>query len=237
MSQQLVLNIRLDDTATFNNFYEADNQLLAACLHKMAKGSGESFVYCWGSSGTGRSHLLQACCHAATQQGRKAAYVPLSHVQALSPEIFNGLEAFSLVCLDDIDGILGNLAWEVALFHFYNRVHDAKTSLLISADRPPQQLPCTLPDLASRLRSALVFQTATLSDEEKLAALQLRAKQRGFILKEKVGRFLLHHESRDFLHLFKLLEKLDQASFVQQRRLTIPFLKSVLYAPTDRLTD
>jgi len=227
-SIQLTLNVRLDETATFNNFYAGDNQSLLFALRKIVKGVGDSFVYCWGGSGVGRSHLLQACCHELTEQGQTAAYVPLSRFRELSPEILDGLEALFLVCLDDVESVLGDEKWELALFNFYNRALDHHTGLVISADNPPQQLPCVLPDLASRLASGVVFHLLPLSDEQKLAALQLRAQLRGFVLSDKVGKFLLHHQPRDFLSLFMLLERLDHASLVEHKKLTIPFLKSVL---------
>ena len=228
MSQQLVLNIYLDNAATFDNFYVGNNAILLKALHDMVRGEGEPFVYCWGEVGVGRSHLLQACCHVSSQINKASVYIPLSRFQELTPEVLIGLEAMSLVCLDNIDAVLGNSEWELALFHFYNRLRDANRKLLISANNPPQYLLCDLPDLASRLSSGLVFQVLSLDDEQKLAALQLRAKLRGFVLSEKVGKFLLHHKARDFSSLFSLLEKLDRVSLEQQKKLTIPFLKTVL---------
>ena len=227
-STQLTLNIRLDDSATFTNFYVGNNQGLLFALQKMLEGVGNSFIYCWGTAGVGRSHLLQACCHQLSEQGKTAAYVPLSRFRELSPEILERLEVMSLVCLDDINAVIGDKNWEAALFHFYNRAFEHPTRLFVSADSPPQQLPGGLPDLASRLASGLVSQLLPLSDEQKLAALQLRAQLRGFNLTDKVGNFLLHHQTRDFPSLFILLEKLDQASLSQQKKLTIPFLKTVL---------
>ena len=228
MSGQLIFNIRLDDTATFTNFYAGNNQALLFALQAMMSESGEAFIYCWGGAGVGRSHLLQASCHALSEQGKTAVYLPLSRFSEFSPEILQGLEALFLVCLDDVESVLGNEQWELALFNFYNRARDQNTRLLISANKPPQQLNCHLPDLASRLAAGVVFQVLALTDEQKLAALQLRAKLRGFILTDPVGKFLLHHQPRDFPSLFTLLEKLDQASLIEQKKLTIPFLKSVL---------
>ena len=227
-STQLTLNIRLDDSATFANFYVGNNQVLLFALQEMLKGVGSPFIYCWGPSGVGRSHLLQACCHKLSEQGQTAAYVPLSRFRELSPDILEGLERLSLVCLDDVNAVIGDEDWEVALFHFYNRAFEHHTRLCISAENPPQQLGAALPDLASRLASGLVFYLLSLSDEQKLLALQLRARLRGFVLTDKVGSFLLHHQARDFSMLFNILEKLDQASLSQQKKLTIPFLKMVL---------
>jgi len=64
---------------------------------------------------------------------------------------------------------------------------------------------------------------------EKLAALQRRAAMRGLQLPEDVGRFLLNRMARDLRTLFDVLDKLDKASLVHQRKLTIPFAKEMLH--------
>ncbi|RZH99631.1 DnaA regulatory inactivator Hda, partial [Staphylococcus condimenti] len=87
--------------------------------------------------------------------------------------------------------IAGDEEWELALFNLYNRVLElGRTCLLITGDRPPRQIDLKLPDLASRLDWGQIYRLQPLSDEEKIQALQLRAKLRGFELPEDVGRFV-----------------------------------------------
>ncbi len=225
--RQLTLNIRLRDDATFDNFYSENNQQLISHLHKLSCGNEQQFTYIWGKSGCGRSHLLQACCQAANERGLSSIYLPLSATE-LSLRILEDLEIMQLLCLDDIHSITGQHQWEEAVFHIFNKLLDQKKSLLISADTAPITLPITLPDLKSRLTGGITFQVQPLSDDQKLAALRLRAKARGLYLSHEAGRFLLNRYARDTTSLFAVLEKLDQASLSAQRRLTIPFIKSVL---------
>lgn len=110
-------------------------------------------------------------------------------------------------------------------------MRDLGVRLLVSANMPPKQLSCVLPDLASRLSWGLVFQVQGLADTQKLSALQLRSQRRGLTLSDEVGKFLLHNYPRDMLQLFAILEKLDQASLAEQRRLTVPFVKKILGRP------
>jgi arsenate reductase (glutaredoxin) len=94
--------------------------------------------------------------------------------------------------------------------------------------RPPRQLNLGLPDLASRLDWGQIYKLQPLSDEDKLQALQLRARLRGFELPEDVGRFLLKRLDREMRTLFMTLDQLDRASITAQRKLTIPFVKEIL---------
>jgi len=221
MAVQLPLGITLADTATFDNFYTGDN---AAALHSMRDGA-EPFVYLWGASGSGRTHLLQAACQATAAVGEPAVYLPLGDRAELSPEMLDGLEAMRLVCLDDVDAIAGLEAWEQSLFHLYNRIRECGARLLAAADGAPGALALCLPDLASRLAWGPVFQLRTLSDADKLSALQLRARQRGLDLPAEVGEYLLRRCPRDTHSLFALLDSLDKAALAAQRRLTIPFVR------------
>ncbi len=230
--QQLALRMWLRESATFANYVAGtsvgSNAQLVATLQQACGGGAERFIYLWGGDGVGKSHLLQAACHAATAIGEGSVYLPLSE-PGLVPEMLEGLEQMAVVAVDNLDAIASQRDWETALFHLYNRIRDQGHGvLLVAANQPLAVQPLTLPDLHSRLAWGLVFQLQTLSDAEKLAALQQRAHQRGFELSEDVGRYLLRHYQRDMSALFELLELLDQRSLAQQRRLTIPFVKEVI---------
>ncbi len=221
---QLPLRIGLRDSATFDNFYLQGD---ATLLH-LLQGAFEPFIFLWGGRGTGKSHLLQAACHAEAARGGAAAYLPLPQLLDAGPAVFEGLEAMALVCIDDLQSVVGERAWEEALFHLYNRVRDAGGRLLAAADAGPLALPVALPDLRSRLTWGPVFQLQSLDDAGKLAALQLRAAARGMVLGNDVGNYLLRRIPRDMQALFDLLERLDVASLTAQRRLTIPFVRNLL---------
>ncbi|QLF92165.1 DnaA regulatory inactivator Hda [Pseudomonas sp. ABC1] len=229
---QLPLGIRLRDDATFANFYPGANAAALGYVERLCSpdaGWSDELIYLWGGSGVGRSHLLQAACLRIEERGEQAVYLPLRDVVQLGPELLDGLEQYELVCLDDLDALVADAAWEEALFHLFNRLRDAGCRLLLSASVSPRELPVELPDLKSRLSLALVFQLRQLSDEDKLRALQLRASRRGLDLPDDVGRFILTRGDRSMSALFELLDRLDQASLQAQRRLTIPFLKETLH--------
>ncbi|NOZ36473.1 MAG: DnaA regulatory inactivator Hda [Gammaproteobacteria bacterium] len=220
MSIQLPLGVQLRDSATFDSFYSVQNRQLLAAL----KDSEETCVYFWGKAGTGKSHLLQALCHEKAGEGWRVAYLPLAEA-GLMPAMLDDMDQFELVCVDDLQSVAGKKDWEIALFHFYNRIQSRAGRLVISANQAPTSLSLGLPDLASRLGWGLVFQLQELADEDKQTALQLRAQARGLELSNEVAAYLLKRAPRDMSSLFALLERLDQASLAAQRKLTIPFVR------------
>lgn len=228
MIQQLPLNIHWRDDATLQSFYPGDNAEALKGVSELSCGMGESFVYLWGQHGVGRTHLLQAACRAASENEIASFYLSFENLPTLSHSILQGVEGIPLVCLDDIDNIAGKLEWEEMVFHLFNRIRVENGRLLIASNIAPKDIQIQLPDLKSRLAWGVIYQLHRLTDDQKTDALQLRAHQRGLKLSKNVSQFLLSHCSRDMVELHSILEKLDRASLVEQRRLTIPFVKHVL---------
>lgn len=228
VAQQLTLSIALRDDCTLETFYPGDNQQALMLVKQMAQGLGEQYVYLWGREGVGRTHLLQGACHLAGKYDKTAFYLSLASSKTQSPSVLEGLERISLVCIDNIHMIAGQAQWEEALFYFFNRIRAANNRLLITGNCAPKSLPIKLADLQSRLSWGVTYQLHPLNDDQLLAALQLRAKQRGLELTQEVGSFLIRRCTRSMPDLYELLEQLDKASLTAQRRLTIPFVKTVL---------
>ena len=226
---QLPLPIHQFDNDTLENFYAENNQLLLSSLQKNFSHLSQPFFYLWGQRGCGKSHLLKAICHHYLTHQRPALYVPLNKAQYFSSAVLENLEQQELVCLDDLQEVIGNPDWEVAIFDLINRIRETgKTLLVISADQSPTNLSAHLPDLASRLTWGEVYQLMPLNDQQKIAVLQLAAHQRGIELPDETANFLFKRLERDMKTLFNALEKLDQASLQAQRKLTIPFVKEIL---------
>lgn len=228
MNKQLALAIKLNDEATLADFNWENNTLLKQQLQSMLTLQEDRLLYLWGPKGSGKSHVLQACCQAVNTT-QSAIYLPLTLLKEWGPQTIEGIEDQTLICIDDIDCIGNDPTWEEALFHLYNRIKDQERSLLIiSGNHPPATIAIQLADLRSRLGWGLVIQLNELSDEEKISTLKLHASKRGFDLPESVAQFLLNRCSRNMHDLHQLLNRLDDASLAAHRKITIPFVKDIL---------
>jgi len=224
---QLPLGVRLRETATFANYYPGANQGVVDLLRDSLAADRE-FIYLWGATGSGKTHLLQAVCHLESSRAQPLAYFPLREAAAFSAEVLEGVEELPLVIVDDIDAVAGQAAWEQALFHLYNRIRDRDGRLIMTGSHNPTMIGVALADLRSRLAAGLVLQLRALDDHAKAEALRLQARQRGMEMPLEVAAYLLRRSPRDMTALFALLDLLDQASLAAQRRLTVPFVKEVL---------
>lgn len=225
---QLPLGVGLRDDATFANYLPNGNATLVDRLRAQLDETGEPFLFLWGGADVGRSHLLQAACHEASDRDKRALYLPLEELGHFPPHILEDIERLDLVAIDDLDRVLGRKRWEEALFHCFNRLRDAGKRLVIAASASPRQLDIGLPDLASRLTWGMTFHVKPLDDDGRVEALKLRARGRGMQLPDEVARYILHRGPRRLSELFEALETLDRASLSAQRKLTIPFVKQAL---------
>lgn len=223
--QQLPLEIRLADHAVFSNFLATGNELV---IHELKARTLHPMLWIWGPSESGRSHLLQACIAEADDLGRRAAYLPLDRILGLPAAALEGLGELDVVGLDDIDAIAGDAEFERAVFALFEQLRQVGGRLVVSAAAAPGEIHFDLPDLASRLKSGGAYRVRPLDDAGRLEALQIRARFRGFDLPDETGRYLLNRTSRGPASLFKVLDTLDRAALVAQKRLTIPFVRSVL---------
>ena len=232
MNTQLPLGLSWRDYATFDNFNIGDNAQLVSSLEL----ADQQFTFVWGESGSGKSHLLQAVCQKAhekiatqtSSEQLQPVYLPMQELLHMQPGILDGMESMNPVCIDDIQLLAGDSDWEAALFHLFNRTRDHGSRLIVSASAAPTQIDIQLPDLVTRLSWGVSYQLQSLSDDGKRIALQQRATQRGLQLPDDVVQFVLRRSLRDMNSLFELLDKLDVASLVEQRKLTIPFVKQYL---------
>lgn len=216
----------------FRNFLPAENHSIYAALQQFAVEpvTGEQWVrWLLGGSGSGKTHLLSAWVNAADQAGLRAGYLSLAQVPA--PAMLQGMEEQAALALDDVDAVLGQHAWDEALFHLFNALHDRGQRLLLASRTPWAELieqRTILPDLVSRLRTALVYPLKPLDEDMCMQALSLRAEERGIVLSDEVARYLRTRSSRDVHALFELLDTLDRQSLVDQRRITVPYVRSFL---------
>lgn len=224
---QLPLLVQLRDDATLDNFLPAgETAALITVLEQQCTDRGESALFLHGAVGSGKTHLLQACCHLA---GDSALYLPLAELLDYPPdEVLAGVETLKLVALDDLHAVAGREIWEVALFGLYNRARESGCRLLMAASDAPRYLDVNLPDLRSRLSWGGVYHLPVVSEESKCAILRFRAQRRGLQMSEDVVAYIFNRAPRELGPLLEVLDRLDRASLAEQRALSIPFIKQVL---------
>jgi DnaA-homolog protein len=228
VASQLLLGVRLRDSSVFESYFAGQNRGAVDFLQLLTPGVLPPCVYLHGSTATGKSHLLQAVCADATRRSFRAAYLPLADIRQMGPEMLSGWGEIDIVCVDDIEQVASDQAWNRALFALHQQLEERRGRLLVASALLPSALQMTLPDLASRLAHGLTLTLQPLSDADQVSALKHRAQLRGFELPDDTAAFLLRRLPRDMTSLCAFLDQLDEASLVAQRRLTVRFVTEVM---------
>ncbi len=229
MAEQIPLHFAFDPELSFQRFHPGiDNTEVIRHLRESLHGRGDGLIFLWGETGSGKTHLLNACCREASPLGLSISYLPLAVLVDYGPQVLEGLDHQDLVCIDDLDAVAGLANWELALFHFFNELKSRQGVLIVSAHVPPASLSIVLPDLKTRFGWGLTLRLHALREENRRAVLERHARSLGLELSPQVAQFLLTHFPRDLSSQRELLNALDQATLAAKRKLTIPFLKTYL---------
>jgi DnaA-homolog protein len=232
MMQQLLLAMRLRERAVFDSFVPGPNLESYARLRAIAAGTDAGVSWLYGPAGAGKSHLLQAVCAEAQRTGSTSAYLPRARLREHGPEVLEGWQDVRVIALDDLGSVAAQAAWEQQVFGLYREAQERGAALIAAATAPPALMRFSLPDLASRFAAAALLPLRPLDETEQRSALRLRARARGLDLPESTALYLQRRFRRDLSTLYDLLDTLDEAALRTQRRLTVPFIRSVLLPKT-----
>ena len=221
------LPIAQSDKASFKNYLIGDNSELVEALRSSVRIAEPKLIYLYGNSGSGKSHLLFAAMRLSKDESIATSYLSLANPK-VNEQMLGMIDVRHLTCIDDVHAWVGDDGNEKALFTLFEQLKHSGGRLLISGKKTPQNCGFGLNDLVSRLSSGLVYGLRELTEEQQFEALKLRANHRGLVISDNTVRYLLSRSSRDTSELFDILDQIDRASLVEQRKVTIPFLQALL---------
>lgn len=226
-SPQIPLQLEPRRPDRLEEFVAGPNGNALAAVRQLLEEPG-GILFLSGPEGSGKSHLLNALCHSAREAGLAAFYIALKRLPEEAAASLEGLQVLDLVCVDDLDSVAGNPAWENALFRCFNEVRAAHGRLLVSSRKRLSSLDFILPDLASRLAWGVRQNLQLPDDEGKMEILDQRARTLRIELPGDVRAYLLKHSRRDMASLLSALERLKDAAFASKRKITVPLAREIL---------
>ena len=108
-----------------------------------------------------------------------------------------------------------------------------KKSILISTVKSTEEIDFTKNDLKSRLKSNLIFSINEISDDQKIEVVKKITKEIGWTIDENVCQYIMNHYPRDLFFLCNVLKSLDENSLALKKKVTVPFVKSIIQRTYD----
>lgn len=225
--KQLAFELASPPEPSLDNFVAGENAEVLAAVRALAHGgAGERFVYLWGGSGSGRTHLLRAVLREWRGAGRPARLYTHHELPVAA-----AVAATDAIAVDDVQQLPPPA--QIELFNIYNSLKESTGLLLVAGDVPPARLTLRA-DLLTRLAWGLVYEVRALSEEDRRAAVQSYAVARGFELSVEVTDYLLARAPRDLSSLRALVDTLDRLSLEQKRAVTVPLARELLQTALPR---
>ena len=189
---------------TFSTFVVGDNNSFAhAAALAVAQSPGRSYnpLFLYGGVGLGKTHLLHAIGHYALEEN------PRLKVSYLSSEKFtnkyidaiqnNELAKFrrtyrktDILLIDDIQFLAGKERIQEEFFHTFNALHEAHKQIVMTCDRPANEIKNLENRLVSRFEWGLVTDMQPPDYETRLAILRKKAASINIQVPEDILTFL-----------------------------------------------
>jgi chromosomal replication initiator protein len=195
---------RLNPKYTFDTFViGASNRFAHAAAVAVAEAPAKAYnpLFIYGDSGLGKTHLLHAIGHygMSLYAGVRVRYVSS---EEFTNDFINSIrdgraEGFrrryrdvDILLVDDIQFLENKEQTQEEFFHTFNTLHNANKQIVISSDRPPQQL-VTLEDrLRNRFHWGLITDVQPPELETRIAILRKKAAQERLAAPPEVLEFI-----------------------------------------------
>ena len=189
---------------TFSTFVVGDNNNFAhAAALAVAQSPGRSYnpLFLYGGVGLGKTHLLHAIGHNVLKENSKLKVSYLSSEKFTNKYIDaiqnNELAKFrrtyrktDVLLIDDIQFLSGKERIQEEFFHTFNALHEAHKQIVMTCDRPANEIKNLENRLVSRFEWGLVTDMQPPDFETRLAILRKKAVSLGVEMPDEVVSFL-----------------------------------------------
>jgi chromosomal replication initiator protein len=217
------------------------NKLAHAAAMAIGANPGRAYnpFFVHGSVGLGKTHLLQAICHAVKRRN------PDMRVLYLSCEEFTNrfgqacrekaVEAFrsyhraaDLLVVDDVEFLAEKSRTQEEFFHTFNALYNQQRQIVLSSDRPPAEIPTLQERLVSRFRWGFVTDMLPPDFETRVAIVKHKASMQSLTLDPAVAQFIAERFDANIRELEGAVVKVLATAAITERDITIELAEESL---------
>ena len=228
---------------TFDNFViGSSNRFAHAAALAVAEAPAQAYnpLFIYGSTGLGKTHLLQAIGAYVSEHSRRwtTRYVTSEtfmndFINSLRDKRIEGFKqryrTYDVLLVDDIQFFEGKERIQEEFFHTFNSLYEAGRQIVISSDRPPKEI-ATLEDrLRSRFEWGLITDIQPPDLETRIAILRKRVTTDGIAIPDpEVLTFIAGRVASNIRELEGALTRVLAFSSLTGLPLTVDLAEQVL---------
>ena len=226
------------DDYTFENFIVGgSNKLAEAACRAVANHTEDSFnpLFIYGGSGLGKTHLLCAIRNSvrAKNPSMKVLYLKGDEftnemVEAISQgvaarKIFREKYRYlDMLLIDDIQFIGGKESTQEEFFHTFNNLYENHHQIVLTADRPPNEMLRLEDRLKTRFEWGLIADIQPPDFETRMAIIKNKSVSLGFDLPNDVCTFIAENVTSNVRLLEGTVKKIRAYHDLDNMELTVP---------------
>lgn len=199
----LMKDNNLNKHYNFKNFIIGESNRLA---HAASVAVGESPgiynpLFLYGDVGLGKTHLMHAIANFILDKNPSAKVIYAS-CEKFTNELIASIREqknrefrekyrkIDVLLIDDIQFIVDKTQTQEEFFHTFNDLKDSGKQIIISSDRPPNEIETLTERLRSRFAGGLIADIKAPNFETRTAILEKKAESLNFQISKEVSQFI-----------------------------------------------
>lgn len=233
--------VTLDSRYVFESFVIGpSNRFAHASSMAVAQAPGRAYnpLFIYGGAGLGKTHLIQAIGHyALTQTSLKVCYLSC---ESLMNDYVDSLQKQSLLqfrkkyrstdflLIDDVHFLANKGGLQEEFFHTFNDLHLSRKQIVMTSDRPPNEIAGLAERLVSRFEWGQVTYMLPPDYETRMAILQSKQKAMNISLAPEVLELLATSIKSNIRSLEGALTRVTSYAAHMNAPLTLDLVESLL---------
>jgi chromosomal replication initiator protein len=232
----------LSDKFTFDSFIVgSSNELAYAAAQGAAASPGTKYnpLSVYGGVGIGKTHLMQAVGNAILKDNPNAKVTYITSEQFAqefidavrykkNTEFASFYRSTDVLIIDDVQFFTGKEKTQEEFFHTFNALQQANKQIIISSDRPPNEIAGLEERLRSRFMQGMSVDMQIPEFETRCAIVQTKAAAQDMELPQDVVEFLANNLRSNIRELEGALNQLVATCAVKNLEPDVPLARSVL---------
>ena len=242
--QETVLesSVALNPKYTFETFVVGSgNRFAHAAALSVATDPAHSYnpLFIYGGVGLGKTHLMHAVGNFIREHdpSKRILYIPgetftnelISAIQqGRNIQFRNRFRSVDVLMVDDIQFIAGKESTQEEFFHTFNTLHTAGKQIILTSDRPPQEIARLEDRLKSRFAWGLTCDIKKPDVETRIAILREKARQENITMDEDVYEAIATRVESNIRELEGALTKIVASSKLNNKEINLELAEEAL---------